>query len=136
MSLFFEFSFHFIDLSIFRPIPSCLDFCNFMLSLEIRLYEFSSDLFWSCFGCSSLVKLSAPDVFIVGRLLILNSISLTDIGLFMFFKNVLIGSVLVIWVFLIIFPLNMGCHIYCHKTFYNNSQHPFEKHSFCSVDLK
>lgn len=39
-----------IYLYIFRPILSCLDYCSFILSLEIRSYECSfSKLFWLSF---------------------------------------------------------------------------------------
>ena len=129
-------SFHFIDLSIFRPIPSCLDFRSFILSLEIRLYEVCNVLFLKPFWLFFISEAIWPWYFHCRKAFNFKFNFSNRYWAIHVFKNFLIVSLLVIWVFLIVFPLNMGCRLYCHKTFYSNSHHPFEKHSFCSVDLK
>ena len=40
-------------MSIFMPVPHCIDYCNFVVSFEIRKREFSNSvfLFQDCFNC-------------------------------------------------------------------------------------
>lgn len=42
-----------ISMSVFTPIPQCLDYCNLIIILEINYYKFSnSDLLKNCFSYS------------------------------------------------------------------------------------
>lgn len=42
----FELSILFLDLYVYMPVPFCLDYCSFLVSLEVRKYKSSRFVFF------------------------------------------------------------------------------------------
>src|SRR5574337_247046 len=61
----------FIYISVFVPVPYCLDDCGFVVELEVRQVDFSSSILLSqdCFGCSRFFCISIQIVELFALLL-------------------------------------------------------------------